>query len=315
MISNIIRKLNSYLSIWCKKNKPLNTIKDSIIKKYIKDNIGKNKIIRKNLKKTHNIFNRKLYSLLQRNDIKNFLRENFIQKMFFLHNRFFVYSELNNLRKNKEWPTYKKLIEEEPTGNPIRYFLYPNSSGNRINHVYHLSVLSKELNITLTKIKTVFEFGAGYGCMAQIFSKINHKINYTCFDTHYVNLLQYYYLKHSNLDVGFSNKNNFNLVSNQKKIKNYKKKSSKSLFIANWSLSETPINFRKKFEPIIVKNHFIFISFQESFEDIDNLKYFQKLKSKISNRYNVKILKNKFYTGNIINKHNHYFFVGKKIKD
>jgi len=315
MISNIIRKLNSYLSIWCKKNKPLNTIKDSIIKKYIKDNIGKNKIIRKNLKKTHNIFNRKLYSLLQRNDIKNFLRENFIQKMFFLHNRFFVYSELNNLRKNKEWPTYKKLIEEEPTGNPIRYFLYPNSSGNRINHVYHLSVLSKELNITLTKIKTVFEFGAGYGCMAQIFSKINHKINYACFDTHYVNLLQYYYLKHSNLDVGFSNKNNFNLVSNQKKIKNYKKKSSKSLFIANWSLSETPINFRKKFEPIIVRNHFIFISFQESFEDIDNLKYFQKLKSKISNRYNVKILKNKFYTGNIINKHNHYFFVGKKIKD
>ena len=29
-------------------------------------------------------------------------------------------------------------------GNPVRYFLYPNSSGNRINHVYHLSVLIDE---------------------------------------------------------------------------------------------------------------------------------------------------------------------------
>ena len=52
---------------------------------------------------------------------------------------------------------------------------------------------------------------------------------------------------------------------------------------------------------------------KEKFEDINNLQYFNSLKSKISNRYQIKILKNKFYTGNIINKHNHYFFIGKKI--
>ena len=312
MISDIIRKLNSYLSFWCKKNKPVSANKDLLIKRYIKNNIESNKIIKNNLKETHNIFNKKLYLLLQKNNIKNFLRESFIQKMFFLHNRFFVYSELKVLKKNKKWSLYKKLIKEEPTGNPIRYFLYPNSSGNRINHVYHLSILSKELGIDLTKIRVVFEFGAGYGCMAQIFSKINQKINYTCFDTHYVNLLQYYYLKHSNLDVGFSIKNNYSLISNLKKIKNYQKKSM-TLFIANWSLSETPLNFRKKFIPIMIKNRFILISFQEKFEDIDNLKYFNNLKSEISDRYKIKILKNSFYTGNIMNKQNHYFFIGKKL--
>ena len=312
MISDIIRKLNSYLSFWCKKNKPVSANKDLLIKRYIKNNIESNKIIKNNLKETHNIFNKKLYLLLQKNNIKNFLRESFIQKMFFLHNRFFVYSELKTLKKNKKWSLYKKLIKEEPTGNPIRYFLYPNSSGNRINHVYHLSILSKKLDVDLTKIRAVFEFGAGYGCMAQIFSKINQKINYTCFDTHYVNLLQYYYLKHSNLDVGFSIKNNYSLISNLKKIKNYQKKSM-TLFIANWSLSETPLNFRKKFIPIMIKNRFILISFQEKFEDIDNLKYFNNLKSEISDRYKIKILKNSFYTGNIMNKQNHYFFIGKKL--
>ena len=203
MISDIVRKLNGYLSFWIKDNEPINHNKDKLIKKYIQKNISLNKIIKKNLKKTHNIFNQKLYLLLQKKNITNFLRESFIQKMFFLHNRFFVYAELKKKKKNKRWSLYKKLINEDTVGNPIRYFLYPDSSGNRINHVYHLHILSRELNINLTNIKKVFEFGGGYGCMARIFSKLNQKIKYTCFDTHCVNLLQFYYLKHNNLDVGF----------------------------------------------------------------------------------------------------------------
>ena len=313
MISDIIRKLNSYLSFWIWDNKPVNRSKDKLIKKYIQKNISLNKIIKKNLKETHNIFNEKLYLLLQKKDITNFLRESFIQKMFFLHNRFFVYAELKDLQKNKRWSLYKKLINEDIVGNPIRYFLYPDSSGNRINHVYHLNVLSRELNINLTDIKKVFEFGGGYGCMARIFSKLNKKIKYTCFDTHNVNLLQFYYLKHNNLDVGFSKKNDFFLNSNLKKVNKTYETKLKSLFIANWSLSETPKKFRKNFISIIKKNEFILICFQEKFEDIDNLKYFNNLRSKLSNKFEIKILKNKFYTGNMINKHNHYFFLGKKL--
>ena len=40
--------------------------------------------------------------------------------------------------------------------------------------------------------------------MARIFSKINQKIKYICFDTYCVNLIQFYYLKYNNLNVGFS---------------------------------------------------------------------------------------------------------------
>ena len=308
MIIDITRKLNSFLSFWCKENKPINNQKDILIKKYIKENISQEKINKKNLKKTHIIFNRKLYSMLQDKNIKNFLRKSFIQRMFFLHNRFFVYSELKVLKNDKKWPLYKKLLKEDDIGNPIRYFLYQDSSGNRINHVYHLSVFSKELKVNLSEIDSVFEFGGGYGCMARVFSKINHEIKYTCFDTHYVNLLQYYYLKHNNLDVGFSKKNNYTLITKLKKHESDYNKNFKSLFIANWSLSETPIKFRKNFLTIIKRSNFILICFQEKFENIDNLKYFNYLKSKISDKYQIKIVKNKFYTGNIINKHNHYFF-------
>ena len=114
--------------------------------------------------------------------------------------------------------------------------------------MFFLYIIEQQLKINLkNKIKKVFEFGGGYGCMARIFSKINKNIKYICFDTYYVNLLQYYYLSHNNLNVGFSNHKNYFLTSQLKKNINFKS----DLFIANWSLSETPINYRKKFNNII----------------------------------------------------------------
>ncbi len=308
IISNMLRFFAGSLSAWYP-NKKISLNKDIKLRKYILAKIKKIRRNSNNLQKTHKIFNKKIINLLHDNNLKNFLRKNFIQKMFFLQNRFFIYQELMELKKSKKWNFYKNLLVEDSIGNPIRYFLYLKSSGNKINHVYHLSVLENELKIKLKKrIKKVFEFGGGYGCMARIFSKINKNIKYTCFDTFYVNLLQYYYLSHNNLNVGFEKNKNFFLNS---KLENTKEKND--LFIANWSLSETPIQFRNKFYFKIANSKYIFICFQEKFENIDNLKYFNNLKIKLKNKFNIRITKNRFYKGNFIFKQNHYFFIGKKL--
>jgi len=207
MLSNFLRKILSLLSFWSLNDLSYIKNKDEKILKIIEKKLNSIHFNKKYLKKTHNIFNKKILNLLKNRKLTNFLRENFIQKMFFVHNRLFILKELLELKKDKNWILYKKLIEEDNVGNPVRYFLYPKSSGNRINHVYHLSVLTKEFNINLKKLNNVFEFGGGYGCMARIFSKINKRTAFTCFDTNIVNLLQYYYLKQNNLDVGFSKKN------------------------------------------------------------------------------------------------------------
>ena len=144
--------------------------------------------------------------------------------------------------------------------------------------------------------------------MARIFSRINKNIKYTCFDTVYVNLLQYYYLSHNNLDVGFLKNRQFFLNS---KLKNIKEKND--LFIANWSLSETPIQFRNKFYLKIANSKYIFICFQEKFENINNLKYFNNLKFKLEKKFDIRIIKNRFYKGNFVFKQNHYFFIGRKL--
>ena len=310
MVSDFLRKILSFLSYWYLND--LNSIKnkDKNIIRTIQKKLNNIHFNKKNLKNTHNLFNKKIFELLKKGDITNFLRKNFIQKMFFVHNRLFILKELVELKKDKNWIFYRKLIEEDHVGNPVRYFLYPKSSGNRINHVYHLSILASEFNINLKKVTNVFEFGGGYGCMARIFSKINSKISFTCFDTGFVNLLQYYYLKQNNLNVGFSKKNKFYLISNTKKMNI---STSNSLFIANWSLSETPINFRKKFFKLIKNSKLILISFQENFENIDNLKYFKNLKKKLEKKFETKIINNKFYKGNFFKKQNHFFFIAKKL--
>ena len=314
MISNIFRKLLEYLSFFYKNNLKLIKKKDPIILKTIKKKLSRLVFENKNLKKTHNIFNKKIISILKREKLTSFLRNSFVQKMFFVHNRLFIFKELIKLKNNKNWNFYKKIIIEDNVGDPVRYFLYPKSSGNRINHAYHLSILSSEFNVNFKKINKVFEFGGGYGCMARIFSKINKKIFYTCFDTNYINLLQYYYLKQNNLSVGFEKKNNYFLISNFSKNKKFLlNKFQNHFFIANWSLSETPIKFRKQFFKIIENSKFILISFQECFEEINNLLYFKKIKKKLDKKFHIKILKNQYYKGNIFKKQNHYFLIGKKI--
>jgi len=310
MINNFIRKILSLLSFWSSND--LSSIKnrDKKIVKTIEKKLNGISLNKKYLKNTHNLFNKKILNLLTNKQLTSFLRQSFIQKMFFIHNRLFILDELLELKKDKNWIFYEKLIKEDNAGNPIRFFLYPKSSGNKINHVYHLSILSNEFNVNLKKIKNVFEFGGGYGCMARIFSKINKKIFFTCFDTSYVNLLQYYYLKQNNLDVGFSKNNKFFLTSDVKKINS---SSTNSLFIANWSLSEIPINFRKKFFKLIKNSKLILISFQENFENIDNLKFFNNLKKNLGKKFEIKIIENKFYKGNFFNKQKHFFFLAQKL--
>jgi putative sugar O-methyltransferase len=308
-MNSILRSLLVLLSFPYSNQKNLNKGKDSEIYKVILNRLYKIKITNKNIKTIHLEFNKKIKNIIIKKKLMNFLRIGFLQKIFFVHNRLFILFELLELKK-KNWNFYKPLLKESHVGDPVRYFLYPNSSGNTINHVYHLSVFQDCFGNKLKNINSIFEFGGGYGCMARIFYYLNKKIKYTIFDTPIINLLQYYYLKSLNLNVGYKN-SQFKLLNKHKDLELIKNKKN-SLFIANWSLSEVPLAFRKKFIPIIKYHQFFLISFQSSFEKIDNYKYFQEISKLLSKKFKIKIIKNKFYKGHIFKKEHHFFMIGKK---
>jgi len=285
-LRNLQRILRAKLSIFFNKKEILNYKIQKIIDEVYQLSDDYFKFKKVNRKKTHKIFSKKVYEMIKKKDFLNFFQNSFIQQMFFVHNRFYLLSYLRELKRNKKWKLWKKLILESNVGNPIRYFIYPKSSGNKIFQTYHLKKFEDFSGMSLKKFTNVTEFGGGYGNMAVTFNRINSKINYTIFDTYEVNLLQYYYLKRLNLKVNFNNsKKKSNIISLINSLNILKsnisviKKKEKKLLIANWSISETPLALRKKIFFLFKEFDYQLISFQSHFEGIDNVSYFEKIKN------------------------------------
>jgi len=260
---------------------------------------------------THIIFSKNILYLILKKNLLNFLQKGFIQQMFFIHNRFFIFFELIEMIKDKYWHLWKKIIKEDNIGNPVKFFLYPYSSGNKIHQTYHIKKYKDFSKVNIKKFNNILELGGGYGNMAKSFYKINNKINYTIFDTKEVSLLQLYYLRRSNIEAKLGRSKKIKLINNYNDLKKIfsKNKKKKNLLIANWSISEFPMKLRKQLAFLFKYFDFQIISYQDRFENIDNSKYFKKInRFNLMNNRNSKIieLKNK--------KNNFYLFSFKKEK-
>jgi len=307
MLRNFLRQFSILFSIFYFKKIKINFKKHLKIEKFIKKK--SNEIYKKNPRlNTHKNLAGEIIRIIKLGNLNKFLRNSFIQKIFFIHNRLFIFFELLELKKDKNWPTWKKLILENDVGRPVRFFLYSNSSGNRIRQVY---IIKKFLNslksINLDKIQNIIEVGGGYGCMADIFSKLNKKISYTIYDMYEVNLLQYYFLKmnnHNPLLGKISGK--LNLISELNQLNKFTITKKNYCFIANWSISEFPLKFRKKFINTINRSNYSIISFQENFENINNLKFFNKIFNKMRNKFIINLQTFDHYNNSPLNKNNHY---------
>lgn len=312
MLKDIFRLLSKNLSLLCFHSKKIDKRKNDKVTNYLKE-ILKKKLYKNARLKTHSNLAKEIIKLINKNLLQNFLNNQVIQKIFFIHNRYFIKKELDELLNDRKVLFWKRLISENEVGKPIRFFLYCKSSGNRIRQVYFIKKLIENTNINFENIDNVIELGGGYGCMAQIIKKIKPKINYLIYDMSEVNLLQYYYLKMNNLNPSlFENKGNLVLTNRISLLKKIIKKNHKTLLIANWSFSEFPINLRKKILPIINNSDFSIFSFQHKFENINNYQYFNKEIKKLKSRFEIKIKPYYFYNQSLFNKTKHYYLTLKK---
>ena len=297
-----------------------------IIQKNLEEKAINIKQYSKNLTNTHKIFSNKIYKLILSGKIRYFLNFGFVQQMFFIHNRLFIFREFLEIYKDKKFFFWKKILKEDTSGFPPRYFLYPKSSGNRIHQTYHLYKFNQFYEKNLKTFDLVFEFGGGYGNMARTFKKINPNCVYIIFDTKPVNLIQWYYLSllKINSSLSIKSKSNIFLINdlNHLKILLEKYNSKNSLFIANLSLSEVPVSFRKKILNYAKNFNCRLISFQKKFEKINNYNYFHDLKKNSSRKYSKSVIlpintfNNSF--SNILsftsNDNQFYFFQKKNVK-
>ena len=297
IFGKLYRKVNICLSIFYlnkfKLKKEKYKIHEQIFKLILRDKKKKlnSKIDKKNLFPSFIKFKLEMRKIIFNKDkLKNFLTQDEIHKVMCGLNRIIFYKELKEIMEEKYWKKYwKKIIIEDYIGNPIPYFIYPKSSGNRIHETFNIMKLIK-FNKLNNKVENIFEFGGGYGGFCNLYKKIFKVKKYIIYDLPEVSYIQFYYLKMLGYNVKInstkiSNNDYIYLFSDIKLLNKFVKKirANKTLFISNWGFSETPIFLRKKFEKFILKSREVYFAFQQQFGKIDNLKYFNSLFKKRKN--------------------------------
>ncbi|MEQ6121922.1 hypothetical protein [Reichenbachiella sp. MALMAid0571] len=210
-------------------------------------------------------FQRKMVKEFENGDPNEFLRFPTVQGTMFFSARQVQFIEL---KESRSWNHFRNAIVENSLGNPPIYKYYPRSSGNLVHHAYSLNKILQVIDIEeFLKLRSILEFGGGYGSFCRLVSNIGYRNQYTIYDLPVFNKIQKWYLSSVIDSAKIEYLTDSKLLSNR----------NPDSFIALWSLSESPMSLRKTFEPVIRSSKIVLIAFQKEFHGIDNWLYFNGL--------------------------------------
>lgn len=245
--------------------------------------------------------------ILKKNPM-SFLQWDIIRNTMFIGNAIFTLKEFNYLRKH-HWKKWKEAIVEKRYIPTEPYLLYPKSSGNLVHQSYHLAQFESMSGKKIKDFDFIFEYGGGYGSMCQLVHNLGFNGKYIIFDFPVFLAIQAFFLKMNGLEVNENRVNGKNEQSSSpskifcldslKMVKKAFPKNGKGLFIATWSLSESPLKIRRQIYPIIKNMDFHLIAYQARFNEIDNQKYLKAYRSKFNKikwrEWEITQLRNHFY--------------------
>ncbi|OIO19908.1 MAG: hypothetical protein AUJ23_01140 [Candidatus Magasanikbacteria bacterium CG1_02_32_51] len=189
---------------------------------------------------------------------------------------------LEEMASSSYWEkSFKQAVIDHPLGNHPAHPILSNSSGTSLVHAWHLYNLKKETGINFEELDLIVEFGGGYGNMLKLIRNLGFKGNYVIYDLSAFSLLQNFYLQNIGFKTTFNkfsdNETDQNiLIDNLDDFENILKNITRkqNLFIATWSISETPLELRKIFFDKAGQYNYYLFGYQEEFDEINNVKYF-----------------------------------------
>jgi len=218
-------------------------------------------------------------------DPREFLRWDVVSKTMSVAFAGYIQQELDYLKTRPDWKTrWSPSIVESAVGHPIPYWKYPRSSGNLIHHACHVAQFEEKTGSAVHDIKFVFEFGGGYGSLCRLFHNLGFQGPYLIFDLPGFSALQQFYLKSSGVPVhpvqrfpeetgGAFCVSDLDLL--REMLLHYPDVGS-SLFIATWSISETPLDLRQRVLPLLAGFNFFLMAYQDRFGEVRNSEEFRK---------------------------------------
>jgi hypothetical protein len=209
-------------------------------------------------------------------DPRRFLRWPEVRTTMFVANGRYTAAELCALRSDHAWAgRWMPTLVEDPCGCPLPSRLKSDTSNNLIHHVYHLMTIERQLG-DLGAFDEVIEFGGGYGSFARAFNTLGTASKYHIHDLPEMTLLQRYFLR----SVALHRRDptvceNVTWGSSINDIPVARGKSR--LFVALWSLSETALPERERWNAVIAECSGAVFAFQDKFEGVDNRSWFTAL--------------------------------------
>lgn len=194
---------------------------------------------------------------------------------------------LQELQSDPQWSTkWLPLAKEDKWGNAVLGDQVAGSSGNILTHIFHLYRLGKATGVDFSKLSLIVEFGGGYGSMCRLARRLGFQGTYILYDLPEFLSLQKFYLGGLGLqaDYFFAGKpaGGNVLVNSLADLRNAVSSYgvAESLFIATWSISETPLQTRKQIFGAVRDFEYFMFGFQNKFDNVDNGEYFARLAEK-----------------------------------
>ena len=153
------------------------------------------------------------------------------------------------LRSAHFTPALQKALTESPVGQPLVNPYYPWSSPLLVQHGYHLVRLLEATDFDLARIRLVTDFGGGYGSFCRLLRNLGYRQRYLICDLPVMCALQRFYLRNvfpSGADGQPPDNVQWLSGDMQATLRRETAQARPALFVATWSLSESPLAVRNE---------------------------------------------------------------------
>jgi hypothetical protein len=224
-----------------------------------------------------------LRSALLTEDPRTFLEFRVIRETMFVDAPAYVGTEYEFLRSLPNWrERWQSALRESDRilVPPCPY--HPGGSGSSIHYVFQAALIEKHIGVPISTLGSILEFGGGFGGMCRILRTLDFRGSYRIFDVPEFSALQEFYLQMNGIEAHSGESQHSPGVvcfSDLAQFEELNRNSPSDLFLAAWSLSETPLELRRTVLAHLTARH-IYIAFQREFETIDNFEFFSEWSSK-----------------------------------
>jgi hypothetical protein len=226
----------------------------------------------------------RLVDHIRDDDPRRFLRWPEVRSTMFVANSAYASGELDALMSDHAWQErWRGVLAEDPCGCPTPSRLAPNMSDNLIHHAYHAFTAEERLG-SIRDFDEIVEFGGGYGGFARLIRRLGFTSRYHIHDLPEFSALQRYYLASVALHRGEpAIHENVTWGSSIDELS--ERNDAARLFVALWSLSETPLPDREPWREVIAGCDGVLIAFQGEFEGADNRSWFDAVQRRAGFRW------------------------------